>query len=86
MSTIAISKPKRCYYDNNNELKLFPECNLELILQDTSIVLDAVSKFDAAEFITNVDGSRVCEKCPVVVFGRNNPSHCGSGNKLKNVC
>jgi uncharacterized protein YecA (UPF0149 family) len=70
MSKIDISKPKRCYYDINNELEHCPECNLELIIQNTSIVLNALSKSDAAEFVTNVNGSRFCEKCPVVVFDK----------------
>jgi hypothetical protein len=68
MEEVDIAKQRRCYYDNNNELELCPECNLKLIEQNTSVVLDAVSKGDAAQFITNLNGSRFCMICPVVVL------------------
>ena len=68
LKTIDISKPHRRYYSDDIGLESCPECGGNLVKQNCTIILCAKSTTDEAEFMTNLNGSHFCEKCPVVVF------------------
>ena len=65
-----LSIPRRMYLRVGAETRFCPECNSELQKDSCVIVLYVESNIDKGEFVTNVNGSRFCTSCPVVVFDR----------------
>jgi hypothetical protein len=65
---IDLSKPRRKYYSDEYDLNTCPECGAGLIEENCTVLLYAKSARDEAELMTNHNGSRFCENCPVVVF------------------
>ena len=70
MSTIKLKKARNKYYDEGKTIRNCPNCNQELIEEKNSILLAVKSEKDAGQFITNLPTSRICQKCPVVVFDK----------------
>ncbi|MCO6479687.1 MAG: SEC-C domain-containing protein [Phaeodactylibacter sp.] len=65
---IGITEPKRKYFSHEFSLEYCPECKGTLTEKACTILLAVRSARDKAEFLTNLSGSRFCERCPVVVF------------------
>ena len=65
---IDLSKRRRRYFSEDCGLTSCPECGLPLIKKNCPVILAVKSDTDTGEFISNLNGSRFCRTCPVVVF------------------
>ena len=60
--------PRRKYYSINCGLTSCPECGSPLVEEGCTIILAIRSDTDEANCLSNLNGSRFCKSCPVVVF------------------
>lgn len=67
-----LSRRRRSYYSDEYNLTICPECGIDLINENCTILISAQSETDKGEFMTNMSGSHFCNKCPVVVFDLEN--------------
>ncbi len=57
---IDLSIRRRSYYSDKYELNICPECNAELIEEESTILLAAKSDIDEGQFMTNLTASHFC--------------------------
>ena len=66
-------------------MTICPECGADLIKENSTVLLSAISDTDKGAFLTNLSGSHFCEKCPIVVFDKEKVSQAAllgiKGNK-----
>ena len=67
---IDISLPKRCYYSDSFSRNCCPECESDLTVKSCTILVVVKSSIDDTQYATNLNGSKFCHKCPVVVFNK----------------
>ena len=69
-NSIDLSRPKRKYLRDEQNLSICPECGSDLIDENCTVLLYAKSDTDEGEFMTNHTGSHLCNNCPVVVLDK----------------
>lgn len=69
-NTLDISKPRRRYFSDGYSKDCCPECGLKLVSQSCTIIIVTKSNTEEIQFATNLNGSKFCNRCPVVVFNK----------------
>ena len=64
----ALYIPRKKYILPKGEIDNCPDCNTQLIAEQSTIMLYGKSDIDEGEFVSNMSGSHFCPTCPVVIF------------------
>jgi hypothetical protein len=65
---IDLSIARRCYFSDEYELGVCPECGAATVINECSVLMSVNTDKGQGQFVSNITGTHFCTTCPVSVF------------------